>query len=273
MGDNVYLPDILAAMDAGDVAVSILSARGQMRYSMDIAAFAAAYPDRIIAAVSLKLDSMDRSEQGFLGGLAQQVGSGQFSAIAEMLLYHAEKHDDQGNPTAPEFKSDPSAETTLAVVAAAEQLECPVFLHIEFVSLEQFYGSQERTRFMTEFEDLLTGNPDRAFVLTDVAELYPSECRDLIEAYSNVCFTTNFLDLKLLMTGEPVVGYSETEWLTAFEEHPDRFVFALERVFENQWKNYATDMEITQQWLARLSAEAAGAIAYDNAARLWGISS
>jgi len=58
LGDGVDLEGIIASMDASHVAVSILSARTEMRYSMEIASFAAAHPDRIIAAVSLKLSSM-----------------------------------------------------------------------------------------------------------------------------------------------------------------------------------------------------------------------
>ena len=84
-------------------------------------------------------------------------------------------------------------------------------------------------------------------------------------------FTTNFTDLKILMTGAPVTGYSEAEWNALLEDHPDRFVFALERVFQSQWQDYARDMEGAQESLAKLSPTVAQAMAYDNAARLWQI--
>jgi predicted TIM-barrel fold metal-dependent hydrolase len=271
LGDNVDLTAIINAMDENDVAVSILSARQEMRYSMDIASLAAAHPDRIVAAVSLKLITMDASDQGFLSALAQQVESGQFDAIAEMLLYHAEKFDGEGNSSAPEVFRYPSASTVQAVIDAAEQLDCPVVLHIEFASLEIFYGADERARFLTELEQLLTASPTREFVLTHVAELSPDQCRSLIEAHSNVYFTTNFGDLKILMTGVPVGEYSETDWIDLFEDHPDRFVFAFDRVFQNQWELYAADMASSQDFLAKVSELVAQALAYDNAARLWDI--
>jgi predicted TIM-barrel fold metal-dependent hydrolase len=271
LGDSVDLEGIIASMDASNVAVSILSARVEMRYSMEIASLAAAHPDRIIAAVSLKLSSMGPSDQDFMRGLSQQVQSGQFTAIAEMLLFHARKYDSQGNAVAPEIFVYPSAATVQAVIDAAEQLDCPVFLHIEFESLEQLYGVDERERFMTELEQLLRENPARAFVLTHVAELDVAECRRLIETYSNIYFTTNFIDLKNLMTGVPVTDYSEADWYALFEDHPERFIFALERVFPYQWEAYAQGMAIAQESLAKLSAAAAQAIAYDNAARLWHI--
>ena len=36
-------------------------------------------------------------------------------------------------------------------------------------------------------------------IIIHVAELNPDECRDLIEVYNNVYFTTNFMDLELYM--------------------------------------------------------------------------
>jgi predicted TIM-barrel fold metal-dependent hydrolase len=188
-----------------------------------------------------------------------------------MLLFHAKKYDSAGNAVAPEVFVYPNAATVQAVIDAAEQMDCPVFLHIEFESLEQLYGMGERVLFMTELEQILTENPARAFVLTHVAELDDDECRRLIETYNNIYFTTNFIDLKRLMTGVPVTSYSEADWYALFEDHPDRFVFALERVFPSQWQAYATDMAVVQESLTKLSAAVAQAIVYNNAARLWNI--
>jgi predicted TIM-barrel fold metal-dependent hydrolase len=258
-------------MDSNDVAVSILSARGEMQYSMDIASLAASHPDQIIASVSLKLNTMDANDQGFHAGLAQQVESGQFDSIAEMLLFHAEKFDGEGNSVAPEVFRYPSASTVQAVINAAQQLDCPVVLHIEFSSLEIFYGADERARFLIELKQLLTGSPLREFVLTHVAEMMPDQCRSLIEDHSNVYFTTNFEDLKRLMTGLPLEEYSEIDWINLFEDYPDRFIFAFERVFQNQWQLYTEDMASSQEFLAALSDPTAQAIAYDNAALLWNV--
>ncbi len=188
-----------------------------------------------------------------------------------MLLFHAAKYDRDGNVVAPEVSVSPSAVTVRSVIDAAERLDCPVFLHVEFESLERLYGMDEKARFMAELERLLRENPTRPFVLTHVAELDADECRHLIERYDNIYFTTNFVDLKVLMTGTPVANYSEADWYALLQDHPDRFIFALERVFSSQWQAYAMDMAVAQESLARLPASAAQAIVYDNAARLWNI--
>ncbi len=73
------------------------------------------------------------------------------------------------------------------------------------------------------------------------------------------------------MTGEPNTDYSEAGWNTLFEDLPDRFVFAFERVFLSQWQKYDADMAEANESLAKLSAAAAKAIAHDNASRLWNI--
>jgi len=148
-------------------------------------------------------------------------------------------------------------------------LNCPVFLHIEFESLEAKFGLTVRTQLMNKLKQILAGNPDQQFILTHVAELDPAECRGLINEFSNIHFTINFRDLTRLMTGEPVVDYSEEDWNALFEEHPDRFVFAFDRVFPFQWDAYSRDMEYTQDKLANLSQATARAIASENASCFW----
>lgn len=191
LGDNVDLPSIIQAMDENNVSWSILSARVEMQYSEDIAAFAEDNPDRIVAAVSLKLACMN-TDTGFVNNLARQVETGQFKAIAEMLVYHAEKFD-KGKSVAPEFMVPPSDPKVQAVINACAQLNCPVFLHIEFESLVNKYGTPIRTQYMNELRQILASNPGRKFILTHVAELNPEACRILIDVHENIYFTNTFI--------------------------------------------------------------------------------
>jgi predicted TIM-barrel fold metal-dependent hydrolase len=268
--ENVNLQGIIQDMDENNVSLSILSARVKMQYSNEVAAFAEANPDRIIAAVSLKLESME-TDTGFINTLAAQVATGKFNAIAEMLLYHAQKFDNTGKSTAPEFMENPNSELVKTLINTCAQLNCPVILHIEFVSLESKYGTALRNQYMNQLKQLLTTYTNQQFVLTHVAELNPAECRDLIDNYQNIFFTTNFMDLEILMTGEPVTNYSEDDWNTLLKDHPDRFVFAFDRVFPQQWMAYAKDMNYAQEKLLDLPTSVAEAIAYDNAVLLFGL--
>ena len=267
LGNNVNLSSIIQDMDENNVSWSILNARVDMQYSEDIADFAEDHPDRIKAAASLKLSSMN-TDTGFVNNLTKQVESGRFKAVAEMLLYHAEKFENEIS-VAPEFMVYPSDIKVQAVINACTQLNCPVFLHIEFVSLEKKYGIPIRVQFMNELKQILSSNPNQKFILMHVAELYPGECRVLIDDYENIYFTTNFMDLTVLCTGEPVSDYSESDWNTLFMDHPDRFVFAFDRVFPSQWTHYDEDMAYFQDKLSNLPNSVAKAIAFDNAMALW----
>ncbi len=268
LGDNVNLPSIIQSMDANSVSKSILSARGEMQYSDDIATFSENNPDRIVAAVSLKLTCMN-TDTGFVNNLIKQLNTGKFKAIAEMLLYHAEKFDNNGISIAPERMVDPSNPKVQAVINACVLLNCPVILHIEFVSLENKYGAQKRAQYMNKLKQHLSSNPNQKFILTHVAELNPEQCRTLINDHGNIYFTTNFMDLEALCTGEPVSDYSESEWNTLLVDHSDRFVFAFDRVFPGQWINYTLDMSYFQDKLSNLPNSVANRIAYDNALTLF----
>lgn len=268
LGDGVDLEGILTSMAANHVSKSILSARGDVKYTYDIASFAEANPEKIVAAVALKLTQME-TDEGFYKYLGEQVNSGRFTAIAEILLYHAQKFDTDGNSTAPEKMVRPSDAKVTALINAANQLKCPLFLHIEFQSLEKAYGSSMRTTYMNELKQLFTTYPNQKFVLIHVAELSPAECRELLDAYSNVYFTTNFMDLTILMTGDPDPNYSESEWNALFKDHSIRFVFAFDRVFASQWSAYARDMNYAQKEFAKLASDVANAIGSSNAQSLW----
>jgi hypothetical protein len=239
---------------------------------MAVADFAATSRGSIIAAVSLKVQT-DGSDASFIDGMNKQVASGKFGAVGEMLLYHAEKFDTEGNSVAPEHKVLPSDAKTKAVIEMCVKQGWPIVFHIEFTSLMADYGQELQEQYMYELKQLLKTYPDQAFVLTHVAELDPDGCRDLIEVYDNVYFTTSYKDLEVLCTGEPVENYSEEEWDSLLTEHSDRFIFTHERVWTSHWNAivYSTDLEYFIEKISELPAEAAQAIACKNAQNLWKI--
>lgn len=91
----------------------------------------------------------------------------------------------------------------------------------------------------------------------------------MIEDHHNVFFTTNYMDLEVLCTGEPAPDYSEQQWKELFREHPDRFVFAFDRVFETQWRNYTRDMSYFRDKLSDLPYSVTRALVFENARRLF----
>jgi len=269
--DPIPYDDVLVRMGENDVRFAILAVVGDLSDSLALADFAQDHPDRITAAVSAKVD--DEELIDFQETLTQQIDSGLFGAAAEMLLYHAAKEDASGTTIAPKIEVLPGDSDTQAYVRACLDNDWPVVLHIEFGSMESDENEQRWSQFMSGLEQLLETHPDHPFVLAHVGELSTEESERLLTTHSNVYLMTNFTDLLHLCTGEPVEGVSMDSWLELFDEHFDRVVLGLDRVWSSHWEQeaYARDGSMVRSTLATLSDEAAIAIAHGNAERLWGL--
>jgi predicted TIM-barrel fold metal-dependent hydrolase len=274
---TLYFDDMLVRMDENNVRRSIVMIRGEVEDSLELADWIAGHPDRLIAALSLKVgQGFETDDAVFLDALATQLGSGAFDAMGEMLLYHAEKHDASGAPTAPEVLVTPDDPKVTAAVDAALSRGWPFIFHIEFLALGNAHGDEFRTTFEQQFEQILTANPEHPFALNHAGELTPDEVRELIQTHSNFHVLTGLLDLTTELTTDipdPSQPVSE-DWIQLMEEFPDRFVFALDRVWSADWDSskYARDMGYAHNQLSRLSEEAREAVRRGNAERLWGLS-
>ena len=74
-----------------------------------------------------------------------------------------------------------------------------------------------------------------------------------------------------ILSARVEMQYSESEWNTLFIDHPERFVFAFDRVFPNQWTHYNEDMTYFRNKISNLPNSVAKAIAYDNAMVLFNL--
>ncbi|MDH3451057.1 MAG: hypothetical protein OEN20_01460 [Gammaproteobacteria bacterium] len=83
---------IIERMDAAGVSSTLLSSRGK-RKAREILTLAKDRPRRIVAAVRTKSGAYLKNKPKYYSTLERQVGSGEFSAMAEVLLYHARKGD------------------------------------------------------------------------------------------------------------------------------------------------------------------------------------
>ena len=88
--DEVELNTIMKQMDAANVRSTILAARGQRDWR-DISTLGSTYPGRIIPAVRTKGGTYKRTSNRYYRRLTRQLEDDNFSAIAEVLLYHAQK--------------------------------------------------------------------------------------------------------------------------------------------------------------------------------------
>lgn len=264
----VPLSTIISRMEQGGVTHTILSARGKLQGKAFLK-FVEKHSDRITPAVRTKGNPYDSGSPKYYKALKAQVASGKYSAIAEILLYHAQK-----GMKAPEVEVYPDDKRVLAALSCAIENRWPFVIHIEFASLH----GEKKKRFMESMERMLDSHPEQPFVLTHMGQLEPDECRSLIKSHRNVYFHTGWSNpAAVRSSNQPWINLFEDnqlapQWKDLFIQYPDRFIFALDNVFEEHWASfYLEQMSYWKKALAGLPGEVAHRIAHGNAECLWRI--
>ncbi|UCH75586.1 MAG: amidohydrolase family protein [Rhodospirillales bacterium] len=272
--DAIALERILELMNEAGVSRTILAARRKTTIH-DMVQFARAYPDRITAAVRSKGGAyQDKTPQAFRQFLAKQLKFKEFTAMAETLIYHAEKTNRQGKTIAPQVAFPPRHEKVTIALKAALDKGWPFIPHIEFASL----GGAERDRYMREFERMLRAYPRHPFLLIHMGQLGPDDVERLIAAHPNIHFiTAHTTPVTLSRSREPWTAMFEGRslappWRALILTHPDRFVLGFDNVWANHWETfYLPQVRLWREALAELPDAVAHAVAHGNAERLWGL--
>ncbi len=256
-------------MDKGGVSRTILAARSKLKAER-LVTFAARHSDRITAAVRTKGGIYRRNHPKYYKRLTVQLAMPQFGAMAEVILWHAEKGNPI-NPKAPKAVVHPDDERVQVALRAAIQRGWPFVAHIEFAA-----AGPDRDVFMRKFEALLGRHPDHPFALIHMGQLEATEVRRLIEAHANVYFLTSHANpIVVSRSRQPWVNLfdGETlapEWKKLVMQHPDRFILAFDNVWEHHWGSYYLDqIALWHKALKELPHEVAHAVAHRNAERLW----
>jgi len=260
---------VIQVMDRFGVYRTVLSAIGDLDPSR-VADLAKQFPGRIIPAVTTKGRGYVGGDPGeYYGRLASQVNSGRFSAMAEVLVYHAQK---AGAPEKIVTPDDQRVQTALKYALARGW---PFIVHIEFAAIGY---RDEREKFMRQFEAVLAAHPEHPFLLIHMGQLHASEVQRLIEAHPNVYFQTSATVPDLaLRSGQPWInlfagGVLMPEWRRLFVQYPDRFVFAIDAIGDNFLRPEGYYMRSIRFWrsaLGNLPPRVAEAVAHGNAERLW----
>jgi len=274
MGGPVAIDDMLVVMEKNNVSFTIVSMiGGSAAESVTFATEIKNATDVIIPAINCKTSGVDETDdEAFNAAIDLQVSSNKFNGMAEMLVYHAPKYSGQ-KITAPEIKVLLTGSRVSKVINTCRSKGWPVILHIEFYSLANYYDQSERDSYWTSINSVLAANTDLNFILTHVVELSDDACRDLISLHNNVYFTTNFLDLMFYCNGDTVKNYNESDWMALLQDHPDRFVIALDRVYPTHWEEsaYLFNVGLIQERLKTFSSSIAEALSSNNAKVLWNL--
>ena len=257
---------ILNRMDEGGVYKTILVTRRQ-RKPREAAELAEQYPDRIVASVRTKGRPYAKDSKKYYKQLKKQVKSGRFSAMAELLIFHAQKGD-----KADEVRISVDDRRIQTALDYAIEQGWPFVAHIEFASLR---GSG-REGYMEGLKELLSSHPEHPFALIHMGQLPLDDVTALIKNHNNIYFLTAHADpVSASDSKQPWINMMEKDkfkagWKQLIMQHPDRFVFALDNVWDWQWKGtYMKHIKVWRSALSELPEDVAQAMAHGNAERLW----
>lgn len=274
--ETVDLQTAIHLMDQAGIRSVILTPVGR-RKPQEIIQFSRQYPSRVLPSVRTKIPAYLDNSGDLDQALRRQADSGNFVAMAELLMYHAAKRRGAAENRALStiiYPSDPRVQTALQL---AIEKKWPLVVHIEFSSP----SIQDRGRFMKELEGMLDARPEEPFVLTHMGQLRAAEVQRLIEAHPNIYFLTSRSDPLIISQAgkgrQPWVNMFQgsrlaDDWRTLVVRYPERFALA----FDNVWPEYWSDLyvERARLWrhaLSELPTSVAQAIAHGNAERLWNI--
>ena len=264
--DDIGRDELIRRMTAAGISKSILSSRRQ-RSAFDMADWAEQSPDKIVASVRVKGKPYSKRSAKYYKKLEKQLNSGRFHAMSEVLLYHAQKGDQAGEVIA--YPDDPRV---TAALAAAKSKGWPLVIHIEFASL----SGGMREKFYNKMQTMLQVNPDQPFALNHMGQLDAETVADLLARHNNLYFLTAHCNpLAVKRSNQPWVNMFQGRhlapaWQALMIKYPDRFIFALDNVWAEQWRNgYKEQVDLWREALQPLPVEVAQALAHGNAERLW----
>ena len=257
---------ILNRMDKGGVYKTILASRRQ-RKPREAAELAEQYPERIVASVRTKGRHYSEGRKKFYKKLKKQVNSGRFSAMAELLIFHAQK-----GGKADEVRISVDDKRIQKSLEYAVEQGWPFVVHFEFASLR---GS-DREDYMNGLKELLNSQPEHPFALIHMGQLPLEDVAVLIKAHNNIYFLTSHADpVSASHSKQPWINMMDKDkfkpqWKKLMMQHPDRFIFALDNVWGWQWQDtYMKHIKVWRSALSELPVYVAEKVAHGNAEQLW----
>nr|WP_294523778.1 amidohydrolase family protein [uncultured Rhodopila sp.] len=264
----------IATARAAGVARIALFAR--VHHSRDgralVSRLAAAHPDFIVHGAPKFFDMRGDLDNSYVRDVLAGAVSGQYKFVGELLYTHGDKAGGEIT-TAGERSIDPTQPNTHRLIAALHGRHVPVMTHWEIYD----WG-----RDWPRFDRLYGEFPDQVFIWPHAGFSSTEQLATVLAAHGNVWATlsrrervgANLADPdKEELVGPPVVddcGILHPDWRMAILRFRDRLMFATVAHKPKRWGNYAA---IVRRWrliLAQLPPDAARAIGFDNAARLYG---
>jgi hypothetical protein len=192
--------------------------------------------------------------------------------VGEILFTHGDKEGGESNLIGERY-IDPTQPEMERLVQGLNGLKVPVMTHWEVYDWD---------RDLPRFNKLYASHSKQIFIWPHLGFGTPDQVETVLSAHPNVWATLSKKERSregLVNTDQAEqIGGSVTdqcgnllpEWRKVMVEFSDRLMFATDAHKSHRWENYAQIVERWRMILAQLPPKVASAIAYDNAARLYG---
>jgi len=262
---HVDFSDVVPLLDRAGVSRVIIAARGKVKPGQ-IARLARSHPERIVASVRTKGRVYADNHPKYYKLLNAQRNMPEFRAMAELILWHAQK----GNK-APKWVIPATSPQVQAALDLVYERGWPAVLHYEFRA-----AGGEADDLMAELKGLLKARPDHPFVLTHMGQVTLAQAGDLLENHPNIHFIPSWSNsITTPMSKQPWTNLFNgdrltPEWQALVVKYPKNFVLGFDNVFAEHWGDlYVRQVSLWRGALSALPDEVAHALAHGNAERLW----
>jgi len=138
------------------------------------------------------------------------------------------------------------------IAGMAKERDIPIHIHSDAAPVEFFYKI----------------DPDLTIIWAHAGMSEPPEIiGPMMDRYPTLYADTSFREYDILDR----TGGMDKAWEALLLKHSDRFMVGSDTWVNSQWADYDRLIQSNREWLAMLPREAAEAIAYRNAERLFGI--
>ena len=271
---------VIERMSENNVKKTLLAGRSKMSWS-DILGFSDEYPKKIIPLLTAKAPpKLMKRPKKYFRKIDKQFDTGKFRGNGEIMVFHSAKKKQYGK-TPKELVYNFTDQEIMYVMKRSMKENWPVMLHLEFRALEFGRISEEKSSkfnkqiYLKQLKNLLKNYPENSFVLNHLGQLNSEDVAILIKGHKNIYFTTAHSGPNVKKTWTKVFnGKSfKSDWKTLFVTYSDRFVFAMDNVWERHWvsETYSDEIQHWRTALTQVSDKVARAIAHGNAERLWNL--
>ncbi len=264
---NTDIEKVVPLMDKAGVAVTILSTRFK-RPSRDVIEYARKNPGRVIPAFKTKTRPFMKGGTGYKKLIQKEEKAHTFGAMAEVILYHAQKGNKAGQAIIA-----PDSQRAMDLLAIAQKHGWPFIFHIEFASA----GSYKKT-FMKKMEAVVAGYPNHNFGIIHMGQLKHESVARLLKKHVNLFFIMSHANpVSIKNTKQPWTNmfkgkFLKSSWEKLIIQYPRQFVIGFDNVFPMHWGSpYLEAVTYWRSAMSKLPIDVAHAIAHKNAERLWNI--